>query len=46
MKVGYKKVKGLMLMCGTLIAMVVNMLMGIGNDTIGVHYPIIVSPSA
>jgi FtsH-binding integral membrane protein len=27
-----------MLMCGTLIAMVVNMLMGIGNDTIGVHY--------
>jgi fucose permease len=31
-------VTGLMLMCGTLIAMVVNMLMGIGNDTIGVHY--------
>lgn len=31
-------VTGLMLMCGTLIAMVVNMLMGIGNDIIGVHY--------
>jgi fucose permease len=29
---------GLMLMCGTLIAMVVNMLMGIGNDIIGAYY--------
>jgi fucose permease len=31
-------VTGLMLMCGTLIAMVVNMVMGIGNDIIGVYY--------
>jgi len=29
---------GLILMCGTLIAMVVNMLMGIGNDFIGVYF--------
>ena len=29
---------GLILMCGTLIAMVVNMLMGIANDLIGVYY--------
>lgn len=29
---------GLILMCGTLIAMVVNMLMGIANDFIGVYY--------
>lgn len=29
---------GLILMCGTLIAMVVNMLMGIANDVIGVYY--------
>lgn len=31
-------VTGLMLMCGTLIAMVVNMMIGIGNDVIGVYY--------
>ena len=29
---------GLILMCGTLIAMVINMLMGIANDFIGVYY--------
>lgn len=29
---------GLILMCGTLIAMVVNMLMGVANDVIGVYY--------
>jgi fucose permease len=29
---------GLMLMCGTLIAMVVNMAIGIANDVIGVYY--------
>lgn len=29
---------GLILMCGTLIAMIVNMVMGIANDVIGVYY--------
>jgi fucose permease len=29
---------GLMLMCGTLIAMIVNMAIGIANDVIGVYY--------
>ncbi|MDQ0195070.1 MFS transporter [Paenibacillus wynnii] len=37
-KEGASYVTGLILMCGTLIAMAVNLLIGIANDSIGVYY--------